>query len=163
MTGSWKKIYCKATEVLYTDRTNFHPRNLEDSRDMSMVRWEPLRELTALQSDMNRLFNSAFAGPTASASQRWLPPMDLVETGEDYVLRADLPGLKLEDVKLEIEDTVLTVSGERKLETEAEGGGYHRIERAFGSFSRKLTLPKGVDERGRDGLRVDALGQRQLA
>jgi HSP20 family protein len=110
-----------------------------------MVRWEPLRELTTLQSDMNRLFNSAFAGPATGGSQRWLPAMDLVETAEDYVLRADLPGLKLEDVNLEVEDTVLTVSGERKLEPETEGGGYHRLERAFGAFSRKLTLPKGVD------------------
>jgi HSP20 family protein len=112
---------------------------------MSMVRWEPLRELTALQSDMNRLFNSAFAGPSTGSSQRWLPAMDLVETAEDYVLRADLPGLKLDDVKLEIEDTVLTVSGERKHASETDGGGYHRLERSFGSFSRAVTLPKGVD------------------
>src|SRR3954454_8833422 len=112
---------------------------------MSMVRWEPLRELTALQSDMNRLFNSAFAGPATGGQQRWLPAMDLMETPGDYILRADLPGLKLEDVSLEIEDTVLTVSGERKLESETDGGGYHRLERAFGAFSRKLTLPKGVE------------------
>jgi HSP20 family protein len=112
---------------------------------MSIVRWEPLRDLTALQSDMNRLFNSAFAGPSTTMSQRWLPAMDLIETAEDYVLRADVPGLRLDDVKLEIEDTVLTVSGERRLESESDGGGYHRLERSFGSFSRALTLPKGVD------------------
>ncbi len=112
---------------------------------MTIVRWEPLRELTSLQSEMNRLFNSAFAGPAANAPQRWMPAMDLVEQADAYVLRADLPGIKQDDVKLHVEDNVLTVAGERKLQTESEGGGYHRLERSFGTFSRALTLPKGVD------------------
>ena len=71
--------------------------------------------------------------------------MDLVETGEHFVLPADLPGLGEEDVKIEVEDRVLTVSGERKAEHTESGDGYHRVERAFGSFSRSLTLPEGVD------------------
>jgi HSP20 family protein len=117
---------------------------------MTIVRWEPLRELTSLQSEMNRLFNSAFdapAGQTGSSggARRWVPAMDLVETAEDFVLRADLPGMRRDDVKLEIEDNVLTVSGERAAEHTEGEQGYYRLERAFGTFSRSLTLPKGVD------------------
>src|SRR3712207_5578205 len=113
---------------------------------MAIVRWEPLRELTTLQNEMNRLFNSAFDAPSGDAPlRRWMPAMDLVETEDHFVLRADLPGLSEEDVKIELEDSVLTVSGERKSEHQERKEGYHRVERAFGSFSRTLTLPEGVD------------------
>jgi HSP20 family protein len=77
-----------------------------------------------------------------------MPPMDLLETNEHFVLRADLPGLGEGDVNIEVEDQTLTVSGERKSEHETNGEGYHRVERAFGSFARSLTLPKGVDPEG---------------
>ncbi|MEA2295209.1 MAG: hypothetical protein QOE86_2848 [Solirubrobacteraceae bacterium] len=115
---------------------------------MTIVRWEPLRELTSLQTEMNRLFNSVFDGPTAENSggvRRWVPAMDLVETAEDFILRADLPGVDGGDVKLEIEDNVLTVSGERAPEHADDEQGFYRLERPFGAFSRSLTLPKGVD------------------
>src|SRR4051794_14423124 len=112
---------------------------------MTIVRWEPLRELSSLQSEMNRLFNTVFDTPVANGgSRRWVPAMDLVETADDFVLRADLPGLTQDDVKIELEDNVLTVSGERKAEHEAREEGFYRLERAFGTFSRSLTLPKGV-------------------
>jgi HSP20 family protein len=71
--------------------------------------------------------------------------MDLVETGDHFVLRADLPGMSEEDVNIEVEERVLTISGERKAEHSENKDGYHRVERAFGSFSRSLTLPEGVD------------------
>ena len=71
--------------------------------------------------------------------------MDLVEEGDHYVLRADLPGLSEQDVNVELEDNVLTVSGERKSEHEERREGFHRVERASGHFSRSLTLPEGVD------------------
>jgi HSP20 family protein len=113
---------------------------------MAIVRWEPLRELTTLQNEMNRLFNSAFDAPSGDGPlRRWMPAMDLVETEDHFVLRADLPGLSEEDVKIELEDSVLSVSGERKSEHQERKEGYHRVERAFGSFSRTLTLPEGVD------------------
>jgi len=115
---------------------------------MTIVRWEPMRELSSLQSEMNRLFNSVFDTPSATgqgALRRWVPAMDLVESTDHFVLRADLPGLAEEDVQIEIEDGVLTVSGERKPEDGTKQEGYYRIERSFGSFSRSLTLPKGVD------------------
>jgi HSP20 family protein len=118
---------------------------------MTIVRWEPLRELSSLQSEMNRLFNTVFDPTTTAGSsgaaqlRRWMPAMDLVETEEHFVLRADLPGMSEEDVRIELEDTVLTVSGERKAEHEQREEGFHRVERAFGAFSRTLTLPKGID------------------
>jgi HSP20 family protein len=71
--------------------------------------------------------------------------MDLLETDEHFVLRADLPGLTESDVNIELEDNVLTVSGERKAEHESKGEGFYRVERSFGSFSRSLTLPQGID------------------
>ena len=118
---------------------------------MALIRWEPVRELNTIQHEMNRLFNTFFEDPgpanggTQPALRRWIPAMDLVETGDSFVLRADLPGVSEKDVKLELEDNVLTVSGERKAEHEQRKEGYYRVERASGSFSRSLTLPEGVD------------------
>jgi HSP20 family protein len=118
---------------------------------MALIRWEPARELQSIQQEMNRLFGTVFdsqAGgnrQTVSAARRWIPAMDLVEEGERYVLRADLPGVREEDVKVELEENVLTVSGERRSEHEDRGEGYYRVERSSGSFSRSLVLPEGVD------------------
>src|SRR3954465_12446209 len=115
---------------------------------MAIVRWEPLRELTTLQNEMNRLFGTVFDAPAQSNGgtlRRWMPAMDLVETEDHFVLRADLPGLSEEDVNIEVEDRVLTISGERKAEHDVAKEGYHRVERAFGSFSRSLTLPEGTN------------------
>jgi HSP20 family protein len=114
---------------------------------MAIVRWEPFRELSSLQTEMNRLFNAAFDTPPTDggAARRWAPAMDLLETDDHFVLRADLPGMTESDVNIELEDNVLTVSGERKAEHEDKREGFYRVERAFGSFSRSLTLPRGVD------------------
>ena len=115
---------------------------------MTIVRWEPLRELGSLQNEMNRLFNTVFDAPApgnGGTLRRWMPAMDLVESGDHFVLRADLPGMSEEDIKIEFEDGTLTVSGERKAEHEEREEGYYRVERAFGTFSRSLTLPKGID------------------
>jgi HSP20 family protein len=116
--------------------------------DMALIRWEPARELGTIQSEMNRLFNSFFDGPTPTASgayRRWIPAMDLVETENDFVLRADLPGLSEDDVSIEVQDNVLTISGERKAEHKESKDGYVRIERSTGSFRRTLTVPEGVE------------------
>ncbi len=119
---------------------------------MALVRWDPVRELDSLQGDMNRLFDRFFEGRSANGtSRRWIPAMDLVETDDHLVLRGDLPGMTEDDVDIEIKDNILTVSGERKSESEQSAEGYHRVERAFGRFSRSLTLPPGVDAE-----RVDA-------
>jgi HSP20 family protein len=120
---------------------------------MALVRWEPVRELTSLQTEMNRLFNTFFETPSGGggnggALRRWLPPMDLVETDDHFVLRADLPGLSEDDVSIELEDSVLTVAGDRKAEHEDKREGFYRVERSFGQFRRSLTLPDGVDADG---------------
>jgi HSP20 family protein len=118
---------------------------------MALIRWEPVRELNTIQSEMNRLFNTFFEastpgnGGTLGATRRWIPAMDLVESEDAFVLRADLPGLSESDVNIELEDNVLTISGERKAEHEERQEGYYRVERASGSFSRSLTLPEGVN------------------
>jgi HSP20 family protein len=122
---------------------------------MALIRWEPVRELNTIQNEMNRLFNTFFESPNPASGgatlRRWVPAMDLVETEEDFVLRADLPGLSEQDVNIELEDHVLTVSGERKAEHEEQKEGYYRVERASGLFSRSLTLPEGVNP---DGVRA---------
>jgi HSP20 family protein len=93
--------------------------------------------------EIDRVFD-AFFGQT-DQGRRWVPPMDLVEAEDHFVLKADLPGLAESDVNLEVQDGTLTISGERKAEHEEREKGWYRIERSFGSFSRSLTLPDGVD------------------
>ena len=116
---------------------------------MAIVRWDPARELDTLQGEMNRLFSSFFDAPRSGGNgapaRRWIPAMDLVETEDHFVLKADLPGVSESDVNIELESNVLTISGERKTEHEAKAEGYYRIERASGAFSRSLTLPEGID------------------
>jgi HSP20 family protein len=103
-----------------------------------LVRPEPF------SNEFTRLFNSLFE-PGTVASERWMPPMDLVEADDHYLLKADLPGMKEDDVAIEFNDGTLTVSGERKMDYERKEKGFFRLERSFGRFSRSLTLPDGVD------------------
>ena len=119
----------------------------------SLIRWEPARELSSMQSEMNRLFGTFFDSPTPRNGRRaslrsWIPATDVVESDNEYVLRADLPGLSESDVNVELDDNVLRISGERKSEHEERKNGYHRVERAFGRFSRSLRVPEGVTADG---------------
>jgi HSP20 family protein len=116
---------------------------------MALIRWEPTRELSTMQSEMNRLLGTFFDSPTPgngrrTAARGWTPAMDVTENENEYVLKADLPGLSDGDVNVELDDNVLRISGERKSEHEERKNGYHRVERAFGRFSRSLRLPEGV-------------------
>ena len=114
---------------------------------MALVRWEPAREVDSLQSEVNRVFDAFFGtgGAGATRARRWVPAMDLVETEDQLVLKADLPGLSHDDVSIEIKDGALTVAGERRAEHEENSEGFYRVERAFGQFSRSMTLPDGID------------------
>ena len=108
---------------------------------MAIVRYSRVR-------DFDRLFDDFFGNRTGGRTRavgRWVPAMDLVERGEEFVLRADLPGVPEGNVAIEIKDNVLQISGERKAEHEEEGQSYYRAERAYGTFTRTLTLPEGVD------------------
>jgi HSP20 family protein len=117
---------------------------------MAIVRWEPLRELGALQSEMNRLFNTAFESPGGNGGtlRRWVPAMDVLETSDHFLLRLDLPGVALDDVSIELDDQTLTIAGERSVEQHTEKEGYQRVERASGAFHRSLTLPQGINPEG---------------
>jgi HSP20 family protein len=121
---------------------------------MALIRWEPVRELQTVQDEMNRLFSTFFDSPSRAGNgnrttmRRWIPAMDVVEADDQFVLRADLPGMSEEDVNIELDENVLTISGERKAEHEQRHEGYYRVERAWGSFSRSLTVPEGVDADG---------------
>ena len=134
-------ICYNSTKVLSLDQSSSRRK-----QQMALVRWEPAREVDSLQSEVNRVFD-AFFGNGASRTRRWVPAMDLVETDSDLVLRADLPGLTRDDVEIEIKDGTLTVSGERKSQHEEKSEGYYRVERAFGRFSRSLTLPRASTPR----------------
>jgi HSP20 family protein len=94
--------------------------------------------------EIDRVFD-AFFGQNEQSARRWVPPVDLVEAEDHFVLKADLPGLSEEDVSIEVQDGSLTISGERKAEHEERARGWYRIERSFGRFNRSLTLPDGVD------------------
>ena len=94
--------------------------------------------------EIDRMFD-AFFGQNEQQGRRWVPPMDLVEAEDHFLLKADIPGLSEGDVNIEVQDGALTISGERRAEHSQQERGWYRIERAFGSFNRSLTLPDGVD------------------
>ena len=119
---------------------------------MAVVRWEPFRELAALQSEMGRWMSQLAGPPGNGGSSTWLPPVDVWETESELVLSFDLPGIAEDKVSIELDDNVLTVSGERERAEEQSGDRFYRFERRFGSFSRSLTLPAGVTE---DAIKAD--------
>jgi HSP20 family protein len=106
---------------------------------MALIRWEPV--------PMNRLFNNLFDTPTVASApvRRFAPATDLIESETHYILRADLPGLSEDDVNIELDGNVLSVSGERTSEHADRKHGYYRVERSYGSFRRSVRLPEGVD------------------
>ena len=119
---------------------------------MAIVRWEPFRDLVSIQGRMNRLFDEAFRGATRGSGDEeewslgsWAPAVDIFEQDGHIVLKAELPGVDPKDVEVRVENNVLTLRGERKLDNDVQKENYHRVERAYGSFSRSFTLPTVVD------------------
>ena len=114
---------------------------------MDLIRWEPFEGLSRIQNRINDLFDDTF-GRTRGASMPsagvWFPAVDILESIDSYLIRAELPGMKREDFNLEVHDGSLTLSGERKFEEAANGVEYHRVERASGKFSRSFYLPQTV-------------------
>lgn len=109
----------------------------------AVVRFDPFRDITSLRDEMNRLFSRTL-GEGASAGSAWTPAVDIFDTAEAIVLKAELPGLAPDDIDIEVDDNVLTIKGERRFEDKVEEGRYYRLERAYGQFSRSVTLPQGV-------------------
>jgi HSP20 family protein len=115
---------------------------------MAVVRFEPFRELAALQNEMGRWMTQLSEGSGPGNGSSWLPAVDVEETDNALVLSFDLPGVEEEKISVELGDGVLTVSGERERASENSGEGFYRYERRFGHFSRSVTLPTGVNEEG---------------
>jgi HSP20 family protein len=113
---------------------------------MAITRWDPFRDVIALQNRVNSIFrdyNSAGDDPVAAAS--FVPPVDIYEDNQKVVLKLEVPGVDQKDLDVRVENHTLTVKGERKLETEEKEQNFHRIERRYGSFFRAFTLPSTVD------------------
>ena len=109
----------------------------------TVARFDPFRDITTLRDEMNRLFNRT-VGDGVSSGSAWTPAVDIFDTDQAIVLRAELPGLTPEDIDIEIDDNVLTLKGERRFEETVQEGRYYRLERAYGHFQRNVTLPQGV-------------------
>lgn len=117
---------------------------------MNLIKWDPFGELEEVSNRLNRIFGRS-AVPAAAGNEMmtvadWAPSVDISETDKEYLIKADIPGVKKEDVKVTIENGVLTVKGERKSEKDEKGKTFHRIERSYGSFVRSFSLPEGVDD-----------------
>ena len=116
---------------------------------MAVIRWDPFRDLNSLQDRMNRLFEEANRGwrsDEPSSTTAWSPAVDIFETEDEIIVRAEVPGMDRNDIELSLENNVLTLTGDRKLQKETEDENYHRIERSYGSFSRSFSIPAMVNE-----------------
>src|ERR671924_789856 len=117
---------------------------------MALARWTPYRDLMSIRDEMNRVFNEAFGRGTndesAWFSGAWSPPVDIYETDEALVMKAELPGFSKDDISIELKENTLVIKGERKREDEVKEGNYHRMERAYGAFQRSFLLPTTVDQ-----------------
>ena len=116
---------------------------------MALVRWNPMQNVLSLQQEMNRMFHEFARGgnseETSWGISTWVPPVDVYETDEGFVLKAELPGVQKDHLHIEVHDRTLTIRGERKPETEIPEDRYDRRERSCGSFQRVFTLPTPVD------------------
>lgn len=113
---------------------------------MNVVKYDPFRDIRTLQDEMNRLFTGTFSRSSQDEVLRgaWSPSVDIFENKNEIVLEAELPGMKAEGVNISIENNVLTLQGERRFEKKDESDNFHRVERAYGSFTRSFTLPPTV-------------------
>jgi HSP20 family protein len=112
----------------------------------TLTRWDPFRELAGLQDRMNRLFQDSYAGREEDlTTSGFAPPVDIYEDEHNLTLKLEVPGIEEKDIDIRMENNVLTVRGERKLEKEEKEENFHRVERRYGSFVRAFTLPNTVD------------------
>ena len=130
---------------------------------MNVVRYEPWGLLRRFHDDVNQLFGESQAGAAVEGDRssivtsNWTPAVDIKEENERFVLKADIPGVDPKDIDVTMEEGVLTIKGERKTEPEEEANGYRRVERRYGSFYRRFSLPdtanaEGITAKGKDGV-----------
>jgi HSP20 family protein len=116
---------------------------------MAITRWDPFKDLISLRDKMNKLFEDSMSRSQAIdhdfSAGAWRPSVDIYETADRMVLVADLPGINQDAIELKIENNILTIRGEREMDKEIKREDFHRIERAYGSFSRNFTLPASID------------------
>ncbi len=112
---------------------------------MTLVRWDPFREMDTLHRRMGRLFGEGLDRPMPRPETLWMPNVDIREDEDMIVLKAELPDMEEKDIDLKVEDSVLTLRGERKMEHEEKKDDYHLIESSYGSFHRAFTLPTNAD------------------
>ncbi|MDP1948398.1 MAG: Hsp20/alpha crystallin family protein [Nitrospirota bacterium] len=114
-----------------------------------LTRWNPFKELEDMEKRLSGYFGRAAVrtegGKEAMTVAEWSPRVDITEDDKEYVIKADLPDVKKEDIKLTVQDNVMSISGERKYEKEEKGKKYHRVERSYGSFMRSFTVPDDAD------------------
>lgn len=118
---------------------------------MAIVKWDPFRELEDMSDRLNRVFNRPAVSRSGNGKETmtaadWSPVVDVLESEKEYVIKAELPEVKKDDVKITVQDGVLTIQGERKHEAEEKGKRFHRIERSYGAFIRSFSVPDFVDE-----------------
>jgi HSP20 family protein len=113
--------------------------------DKFLSRWEPFRDMLSLRADMDRLFKSLFGEIPEEKEGFWAPVMDIEEDNDNIMVKAEIPGMKKEDIKVSVRNNVLMISGERAQEKELKNKTYHRVERYYGKFSRTITLPSEVE------------------
>lgn len=140
---------------------------------MAIVRWQPFRDLLATEREFDRLFREAFSPLFGKregelSTRAWAPAVDIFETENSIVLKAELPGVDPKDVEVRVEDNTLYLKGERKFEKETKEENYHRIERSYGSFARSFVLPNSMDAEKvaaeyQDGLLTLTLPKREEA
>jgi len=116
----------------------------------NVVRWDPFSQLTSLQDRVNQLFSQTFSGTDRGTDQsvlssNFIPPVDIYEDDHNITIQAETPGVSDKDLDIRLENNVLTINGERKLENEENKGNFHRVERQYGRFTRSFTLPSTVD------------------
>jgi len=116
---------------------------------VAVSRWDPFRDLISIQSELNRLFGRTYAGAEAGTSAgAWVPALDIFETKDRYVVNVELPGIEPNSVDVSVEDSTLTIKGERTFYTDVPEESFHRVERRFGSFARALSLPPTASAEG---------------
>lgn len=113
--------------------------------DKYLGRWEPFRDMLNLRADMDKVFSSFFGGFIEEREGFWAPVIDIEEDRDSIIVEAEIPGMKKEDIKVAVHGNILSITGERKQEGETKNKTFHRIERAYGKFSRTITLPADVD------------------
>jgi HSP20 family protein len=112
---------------------------------MAITRWDPFREVAALQNRVNSLFRDFNEGENSLTTASFVPPVDIYEDAQKVVLKIEVPGMEEKDLDVRVENSTLTVKGERKFEKDEKEENFHRIERRYGSFYRAFTLPTTVD------------------